>query len=274
MDALARALAFWLIGFVIVGVIGGTCLWVASKLLRVEPPGFFRCCITYGAAYVVAGLVALVLFCLLRHVGIPQVVAIVAVGIAVHIFFVGRVLHVPFLRALVLDGLAIGALTAVIAGMFLVARSGARRIQDANNLKTIGVGIVIYQLLNNETLPKDLSELYPGYVTERERFVSPQDARPLTMAGDLRCSYQYVGDHLSRDSPALRRLRSWPTGKSIIACTRKGVFEGGRNCLFADGHVEWLNEAEIAVAYEQMREELQTSPEDDEALRAFYQIGG
>ena len=221
-----------------------------------------------ATASLVLGIVGL--FCLGPLAGIPAIVCghiahgrvrrsagqLGGAGLAVAGFVLG---YVSFVSALVLGVVLMPALS--MRGL------QAEIYSDANNLKQIGSAILTYSAVFDERMPASLDDLCPHYVGERQVFVSPADSQPQTTKGGMPCSYEYVG--------SLRVAPLW-SAESIIAYTRKGIFEAGRNCLFLDGHVTWTGESEIAAAFAASYEEVKRggglSPQRDKEIRAFYEL--
>jgi len=130
--------------------------------------------------------------------------------------------------------------TAIMAGMLLPAlsqsRTKARRINDAGNLKQIGLGLRMYSSDHDDRFPDDLGKLFDdGYLTSGRVYTCPavQTTQPPTSGDDIRagrCDYLYFGKGATE--------RTHGTD-SPIACTKPGLM-GGQflNVLYADGHVK------------------------------------
>ena len=134
--------------------------------------------------------------------------------------------------------LVVMAVIALLAGFILPsfgkAREQGRKTQCMNNLKQIGLGIEMYRVDNEDRYPADLNVLYntatpsDGYIDNLKVFKCPStvNAVPATPgAGD----YTYVGAALAPNAPS----------GSLVAHDDANNHAGGRNELFADGHVEW-----------------------------------
>ncbi len=112
-------------------------------------------------------------------------------------------------------------------------RGQVRRTECINNLKQIGELIAAYRADHNGKMPAKLKDLVNG--GSRPLFVCPQDKRPPVRDG-FKCSYRYVGP-LPSDTPP----------DTIVVYDRKPFNHGvvGRCCLYYDGHVKALTEADF-----------------------------
>jgi prepilin-type processing-associated H-X9-DG protein len=127
---------------------------------------------------------------------------------------------------------------AIGAGMLLPAlsnsREKARRINDAGNLKQIGLGLRMYSSDHQEQFPEDLAVLWEqSYLSAGKVFVCPASHTKQPMsANELRegqCDYIYFGKDATESSHG---------ASNPIAATRPGIFSGEFiNVLYADGHV-------------------------------------
>ncbi len=140
----------------------------------------------------------------------------------------------------------------------------SRKADCKRNLRHIGVGIVFYRNDNADEFPATLANLYPKYM-EARTFVCPGDENPRTLAGDIKCSYHYVG-----------KLLPHAPDTAIIVYEKAGNHEGGRHVIVADGHVKWIEEDEFEARMKQSLELLKGegwdkySPEQQKAIEAFY----
>ena len=141
------------------------------------------------------------------------------------------------------------------------AQEAARRASCFNNIRQIGIAMFQYAADHDDKFPKTLGELmHAGYLTTPRVFVCPSDSRPfkfeikvngaapadpmdfkhfavadLDRAIDPICSYVKVPG-LNHDADA----------NAMILYEKDGAHNGeGRNCMFNDGRVQWLPEAEF-----------------------------
>ena len=112
-----------------------------------------------------------------------------------------------------------------VAPSLTQARTRARRIACANNLKVIGMALLLYSNDNKDTFPVDLETLVAKtYLPKNRMLKCPADK--------LRDSYIYRGASITTsDIPSL-----------IMVYEKSGNHGGGRNVLFLDCHVEWVPE--------------------------------
>lgn len=158
----------------------------------------------------------------------------------------------------------IALLAAMLMPALSRARFVARRVACKANLHHITIGIGMYRDDHDQRWPESLGELYPEYVESREAFVCPADENPMTIEG-RECSYHYAG-----------RLPGGVPPMTIILYDKRGNHPGGRNALFADAHVEWLDEDEFHRRLERNLEKLEPGikgmdTERQQKIRAFYE---
>ncbi|MCP4609389.1 MAG: DUF1559 domain-containing protein [Planctomycetes bacterium] len=112
-----------------------------------------------------------------------------------------------------------------VAPSLTQARTRARRIACANNLKVIGMALFLYSNDNKDKFPADLETLVTKkYLPENKMLICPAD--------ELRDSYIYRGASITvADIPWM-----------ITVYEKSSNHEGGRNVLFLDGHAEWVSE--------------------------------
>ena len=109
------------------------------------------------------------------------------------------------------------------------ARIHARRIACANNLKGIGMVLMMYSNDNKDKFPPDLETLVAKtYLRENKRML-------ICPASKLRESYIYRGATITVANPP------W----MITVYEKQSNHEGGRNVLFLDGHTEWVTEEQF-----------------------------
>ena len=156
----------------------------------------------------------------------------------------------------------IGILAGILVPVLGRARESARRVTCSNNLKQIGLGILIYAEENDavaDSFPTDsdggakesISKLYNAYVTNRELFSCPSLATDTSglrigdianntdgsTAGDgvWNSSYGYDDTKGITDSPNAAVMADNDDGRALGE-NHKGQ---GMNVLYIDGHVDW-----------------------------------
>ncbi len=120
-------------------------------------------------------------------------------------------------------------------------RGQVRRTECVNNVREIGQLIAAYRGDHQGKMPKSLKALVDG--GNKPIFVCPQDRSAPTKKG-FKCSYLYVGP-LSYKTPS----------DTIIVYDRKAFNHGveGRTCLFYDGSVKAMPEADFRKLYKKQR---------------------
>jgi prepilin-type processing-associated H-X9-DG protein len=105
------------------------------------------------------------------------------------------------------------------------ARTRARRIACANNLRNIGRALLMYANDNKDNYPPDLETLVTKtYIRDNKMLICP--------ATKLRDFYIYRGVSITTsDIPMM-----------IMVYEKLNNHGGGRNVLFLDCHVEWVSE--------------------------------
>jgi prepilin-type processing-associated H-X9-DG protein len=117
------------------------------------------------------------------------------------------------------------------------AHAGGNRQRDMNNLKQIGVGLVMHANDFDNRFPDDLGVLMDrNYVRSPQVFVvRGSKTVPPTTAPEIRggrCDYLYFGKGVALVGGNLAQLP--------VACTKPGLLRsGGLNVLYADGHCAW-----------------------------------
>jgi prepilin-type processing-associated H-X9-DG protein len=106
------------------------------------------------------------------------------------------------------------------------ARTHARRIACASNLKGIGMALMMYSNDHKDKFPPDLETLVAKtYLRENKRML-------ICPASKLRESYIYRGATITvKDTPWM-----------ITVYENQSNHGGGRNVLFLDGHTDWVTE--------------------------------
>ena len=116
---------------------------------------------------------------------------------------------------------------------------GAEKSMSRSNLHNIGLGLQMYRNANEDRYPPNLFVLLDkGYLEDEDVLVDPADWEPVLddETGTL-YSYQYVGP-----------VPSEVPENFIVCYSRKGVYEDGRNVLYADGAADWVEEADLHAA--------------------------
>ncbi|HYE20390.1 MAG TPA: DUF3352 domain-containing protein [Tepidisphaeraceae bacterium] len=124
------------------------------------------------------------------------------------------------------------------------ARESANRVKCASNLRQIGMGIILYANDNKGKYPPNLGTLVTSVELSPQVFMCPTHdhgapaiapggaggAKQLAEWVDENSAYVYLGAGLNNTTPA----------DVIVVHEKPGNHAGGMNCLFGDGHVEWL----------------------------------
>lgn len=134
---------------------------------------------------------------------------------------------------------AVGAALALPA--LAKARGAARNTAAASTLKQIGVAMIMYANAHNDLMPTKAEDLYPEYVADLRVFKSPN----LPETQDIH--YYLV--------PGLRVT----DGAILIAAYENDPPAKVRSVLFADGHVEVLEEAAFNATLDQTARALKAS---------------
>jgi len=168
------------------------------------------------------------------------------------------------------SGVLLGRLGSAVSS----SRAQARKTVDRNNLRQIAVALAVHRQDHDDRYPDSLAALVDGGYLNEPALVSPEDAAPRPIGdGRYRTSYEFVGA-LPPNVPF----------DVILAYTRAGVLEDGRNVLSVDGAVLWAAEWQLHRPGES-RWSLHESynavvaaygdaltPEIDARLRRFYDI--
>lgn len=121
--------------------------------------------------------------------------------------------------------------------------SAAVRASCQNNLKQWGLVIKMFEIENHGYTPPGICSVYPEYLSDPSILTSPKDP-----AGTD--SYLYIlpathlEDYCNQMAPAedypLEVARGISQSQVPIMLNKTNFPEGGRNVLFADGHVEYV----------------------------------
>ncbi len=156
------------------------------------------------------------------------------------------------------------------------ARIQARQAAGRHNLHSIGLGIAMWRISNDENYPPDLESIVESELIEdREVFIDPGDDSPRTVGSSgLMTSYEYVGS-IPKNVPS----------DVIIAYSRKGIWPEGRNVLYVDMAVQFLTEEELHGGQPGARKTLEQcyqavvdaygddiTPEIRARLQKFYEV--
>ncbi len=109
------------------------------------------------------------------------------------------------------------------------ARSLAKQAMCMTNLNSIGKGLILYSVENEDKYPATLKDLLKSGYFSKEALRSPSDNI------DRDCSYFYLAPTSMNDVP----------GEALVACTFKDVHNDSRNVLQIDGAVYQLSNAKF-----------------------------
>jgi len=125
----------------------------------------------------------------------------------------------------------IGVVLLMIVGLtpfVQMTRERAHRINCANNLRQISIGLHTYAVDHNDAFPATLGALYPNYVDDEKAFDCP--------------SSKTIGTHISPDYSYTTGLTETASPKDIIAQDANGNHKkAGKNVLKVNGSVEWAS---------------------------------
>jgi len=114
-----------------------------------------------------------------------------------------------------------------LAPVVQIVRERAERINCANNLRQISLGLHMYAGEHNEEFPPNLMALYPSYVKDEHTFDCPASK---VVGTPEKPDYNYVAG-LTESSPQ----------SDLVAYDLDGNHKkGGRNILRVNGSVEWV----------------------------------
>lgn len=119
------------------------------------------------------------------------------------------------------------AMIAALAPFVRMARARATKMQCANNLREISLGLHAYAADHNDVFPAKLGDLYPNYVANEKAFDCPASK---TAGTDKKPDYSYAAD-----------LRESSDPKTAIVADLDGNHKkAGKNILRVGGAVEWV----------------------------------
>lgn len=138
----------------------------------------------------------------------------------------GRKRGVTLIELAVVIGIFL-IMIAVLAPFVHMAKARANRINCANNLMHISLGLHGYAREHNGVFPASLGALYPDYLQDPAAFDCPASKK---MGTKTEPDYKYAAGLTENSSP-----------KEIIAEDTDGNHKkSGRNILRVDGSVEWV----------------------------------
>lgn len=138
---------------------------------------------------------------------------------------------------------AFGVLFGIIAFLFILAwilfvfviyptaHVSAERASCQNSLKQIGLVLQLYREAHGGIWPETLPELYPEYLTDLHVLICPSSENEVGPAKDAASWSSFIYTPFDgKGDPA-----------TTIVCSEKKPIHapGGKNELFADGHVEF-----------------------------------
>jgi hypothetical protein len=142
-----------IVGAAFFTALGGLIIWVASKIAHTHQVSFVRCWLAYLAGAIAGGIAVAMAMGLLRAVGDnpgrPAVILAAAMSFAIEVAVVLGILNGWYLRAAIAFALAVACSCAVQSAMILpalnAANTTARKFEDMNNLKLLGMAMLNYE---------------------------------------------------------------------------------------------------------------------------------
>ena len=117
-------------------------------------------------------------------------------------------------------------MTACLAPFVHMVKVRSQRIDCANNIRKLSLGLHAYALVHNEAFPASLGELYPNYVDDQNVFDCPASKRKGTKDNP---DYNYKAGLTETSNP-----------KEIIIEDLDGNHgKAGKNTLRINGSIEW-----------------------------------
>ncbi len=118
------------------------------------------------------------------------------------------------------------AMVLLLTPFVKMARVRAHRINCANNLRQISLGLHGYAAEHNDMLPAELNVLYPNYISNDKVFDCPASR---TIGTSQRPDYKYKAGLAEGSSP-----------KEIVSEDLDGNHgKAGKNMLRLNGAIEW-----------------------------------
>jgi len=162
----------------------------------------------------------------------------------------------------------IGVLAGILLPVLSRSRESGRRTKCMNNVKQIGMGLIMYANEKNERFPTDttytdsypamhaLNLLYPNYVSDARTFNCASDTTvtPDTQTGIAdgavgatgpafgknQCSYGYDRSHTTADDADVAILADRPPDTPNTTANTDNHKGRGQNVVYVDGHVEFV----------------------------------
>lgn len=113
----------------------------------------------------------------------------------------------------------------VLTPFVLMTKEWARRLDCANDLRRISLGIHTYARDHNGAFPRSLGELYPRYLADAKAFNCPE-SRHIGTPEDP--DYDYIAGLNERSAP-----------KTSVVREKDRNHRYGENILTVDGSVYW-----------------------------------
>jgi competence protein ComGC len=115
----------------------------------------------------------------------------------------------------------------ILAPFVKMTRARAAKMQCANNLREISLGLHAYAADHNDVFPAKLSDLYPNYVVNEKTFDCPSSKAEGT---SKKPDYSYA-DNLRESSDM---------NEAIVADLDGNHKKSGKNILRVSGSVKWV----------------------------------
>ena len=116
---------------------------------------------------------------------------------------------------------------AVLTPFVKMARERAIKMQCANNLREISLGLHAYAADHNDVFPAKLSDLHPNYVANNKMFDCPASK---TEGTSQKPDYSYAANLRESSNPK----------EAIVADLDGNHKKPGKHILRIDGSVEWV----------------------------------